>query len=90
MSYKHVVENSKALIDDVLNGLDLTNSEISVDKQHRVAHLATIPKNRVALISGGGSGHEPAHAGFVGGGLLSAAACGNIFVSINLRCLNEV
>ncbi len=35
-------------------------------------------------ISGGGSGHEPAHAGFVGQGLLSAAACGNVFASPNV------
>lgn len=39
---------------------------------------------RVALLSGGGSGHEPAHAGFVGPGLLSAAICGNAFASPNV------
>lgn len=39
---------------------------------------------RVALLSGGGSGHEPAHAGFVGQGLLDAAVCGNIFASPNV------
>lgn len=39
---------------------------------------------RVALLSGGGSGHEPAHAGFVGPGLLDAAICGNIFASPNV------
>lgn len=36
---------------------------------------------RVACISGGGSGHEPAHAGFVGSGMLAAAACGEVFAS---------
>ncbi|MFC3693343.1 dihydroxyacetone kinase subunit DhaK [Chenggangzhangella methanolivorans] len=36
---------------------------------------------RVALVSGGGSGHEPAHAGFVGEGLLTAAVCGEVFAS---------
>ena len=40
--------------------------------------------DRVKLISGGGSGHEPAHAGFVGEGLLDAAVCGNIFASPNV------
>lgn len=39
---------------------------------------------RVTLLSGGGSGHEPAHAGFVGPGLLDAAICGNIFASPNV------
>ncbi|KAG8950773.1 Dihydroxyacetone kinase 2 [Tulasnella sp. 424] len=41
------------------------------------------PQDQVSLISGGGSGHEPAHAGFVGDGMLSAAVCGNIFASPN-------
>lgn len=38
-------------------------------------------KSKVALISGGGSGHEPAHAGFVGQGMLTAAVCGDVFAS---------
>lgn len=38
-------------------------------------------KSKVALISGGGSGHEPAHAGFVGRGMLTAAVCGDVFAS---------
>lgn len=38
-------------------------------------------KSKVALVSGGGSGHEPAHAGFVGEGLLTAAICGEVFAS---------
>ena len=37
--------------------------------------------SRVALVSGGGSGHEPAHAGFVGPGMLTAAVCGDVFAS---------
>lgn len=38
-------------------------------------------RDRVALISGGGSGHEPAHVGFVGRGMLTAAVCGDVFAS---------
>ncbi len=38
-------------------------------------------KSKVALVSGGGSGHEPAHAGFVGKGMLTAAVCGDVFAS---------
>ncbi len=41
-------------------------------------------KSRVALVSGGGSGHEPAHAGFVGPGMLTAAVCGDVFASPSL------
>ena len=40
---------------------------------------------RVALVSGGGSGHEPAHAGYVGEGLLTAAVCGDVFTSPSSR-----
>ena len=46
--------------------------------------LFSVPLKRlekVAIISGGGSGHEPAHAGFVGEGMLSAAICGAVFTS---------
>jgi dihydroxyacetone kinase len=43
--------------------------------------LSNVDKNKVALISGGGSGHEPAHAGFVGEGVLNAAVCGDVFAS---------
>jgi dihydroxyacetone kinase len=38
-------------------------------------------KNNVAVISGGGSGHEPAHVGFIGKGMLTAAVCGDLFAS---------
>lgn len=38
-------------------------------------------RNKVVLISGGGSGHEPAHAGFVGKGMLTAAVAGDVFAS---------
>lgn len=44
-------------------------------------------KSKVALVSGGGSGHEPAHAGFVGEGMLSAAVCGDVFASPSLEAV---
>jgi dihydroxyacetone kinase len=47
----------------------------------RVVLRADWDKSRVALVSGGGSGHEPAHAGFVGQGMLTAAVCGDVFAS---------
>ncbi len=47
----------------------------------RVVVRADWDRSRVALVSGGGSGHEPAHAGFVGPGMLAAAVCGDIFAS---------
>ena len=47
----------------------------------RVVVRSNWNKSKVALVSGGGSGHEPAHAGFVGEGMLTAAVCGDIFAS---------
>jgi len=47
----------------------------------KVVMRADWDKSKVALISGGGSGHEPAHAGFVGAGMLTAAVCGEVFAS---------
>ena len=47
----------------------------------RVVVRADWDKSKVALVSGGGSGHEPAHAGFVGPGMLTAAVCGDVFAS---------
>lgn len=45
------------------------------------ADVSSSTYNKVAVISGGGSGHEPAHAGFVGEGMLTAAICGDVFAS---------
>ena len=47
----------------------------------KVVVRANWDKSQVALVSGGGSGHEPAHAGFVGEGMLAAAVCGDVFAS---------
>ncbi|MEH6454223.1 MAG: dihydroxyacetone kinase subunit DhaK, partial [Psychromonas sp.] len=44
-------------------------------------------KSKVAIISGGGSGHEPAHAGFVGEGMLTAAVCGDVFASPSVEAV---
>ncbi|PWK76846.1 dihydroxyacetone kinase subunit DhaK [Aminobacter sp. AP02] len=47
----------------------------------RVVLRSDWDKSKVALVSGGGSGHEPAHVGFVGNGMLTAAVCGDVFAS---------
>jgi len=53
----------------------------------KVVIRADWDKSRVAVISGGGSGHEPAHAGFVGAGMLTAAVCGEIFASPSVEAV---
>jgi dihydroxyacetone kinase len=63
------------------SALDLCCSS-ATPRQIKVVFDATHDKSsRVALISGGGSGHEPAHAGYVGSGMLAAAVCGDVFAS---------
>ena len=53
----------------------------------KVVIRADWDQSRVAVISGGGSGHEPAHAGFVGPGMLTAAVCGDIFASPSVEAV---
>ncbi|WP_432573650.1 dihydroxyacetone kinase subunit DhaK [Kineococcus sp. SYSU DK005] len=69
-------------VPDALRGLAAAHPELSVDVEARVVSRAggTRP-GKVGLVSGGGSGHEPLHAGYVGHGMLDAAACGAVFTS---------
>ena len=64
----------------MLEGLALTNDNIEI-----ISETVVVKKNKknsgVALVSGGGSGHEPAHAGYVANGMLDAAVCGEVFTS---------
>lgn len=68
---------------DSLRGLCALNHSLALDTVNRVVFVAQPDPSKVSLICGGGSGHEPAHAGFVGDGILSAAVCGNVFASPN-------
>lgn len=63
------------------NGLVLAHPELDFDPKFKVISKKEINQDKVTLISGGGSGHEPAHAGFVGTGMLDAAVCGDVFAS---------
>ncbi|KAF1947371.1 Dak1-domain-containing protein [Clathrospora elynae] len=54
---------------------------MALDEPNRVVYNLSHPPNQVTIVSGGGSGHEPAWSGFVGDGMLSAAVCGDIFAS---------
>lgn len=62
-------------------------SQLDVGPDIRVVVRNDWDKSRVALISGGGSGHEPAHVGFVGKGMLTAAVCGDIFASPSVEAV---
>ena len=74
------------LVNDVIEGPIIASpwnnlARLESDPAIRVVVRRDLDKNNVAVISGGGSGHEPAHAGFVGKGMLTAAVCGDLFAS---------
>ena len=68
-------------IDGLIQASGGTLSRLDGYPHIRVVLRTDWDKSRVALVSGGGSGHEPAHAGFVGEGMLTAAVCGDVFAS---------
>jgi ATP-dependent dihydroxyacetone kinase len=68
-------------IDGVLRGANGRLARLDGYPHIKVVVRDDWDKSRVALVSGGGSGHEPAHVGFVGPGMLTAAVCGEVFAS---------
>ncbi len=74
-------------IDGLLAGAGGALSRLDGYPHIKVVYRADWDKSRVALISGGGSGHEPAHAGFVGRGMLTAAVCGDVFASPSVEAV---
>lgn len=77
---KKLIKEKNNILTDMLEGLALTNDNIEI-----ISETVVVKKNKknsgVALVSGGGSGHEPAHAGYVDNGMLDAAVCGEVFTS---------
>ncbi|TFY51867.1 hypothetical protein EVJ58_g10338 [Rhodofomes roseus] len=80
---KHFLNAPENLVVESLQGLCALNPQIALDVADKVVYVAKQDRSKVALICGGGSGHEPAHAGYVGDGMLTAAACGTVFASPN-------
>jgi ATP-dependent dihydroxyacetone kinase len=79
------INNKEALVTDAIDGA-VRSSGGRLVRLDGFPHIKVVmrgdwEKSGVALISGGGSGHEPAHAGFVGAGMLTAAVCGEVFAS---------
>ena len=77
------IDHKDSLVTDAIDGYLRTSNSVRLDgyPHIKVVTRAHVDPNKVALISGGGSGHEPAHAGFVGKGMLTAAVCGEVFAS---------
>jgi dihydroxyacetone kinase-like protein len=79
---KKLINDPATVIPDALRGLAAAHPELRVDFENRIVYRADAPvQGKVGLISGGGSGHEPLHGGFVGPGMLDAACAGEVFTS---------
>ena len=83
------IDNKGTLVIDAIDGYLRTSSMFRLDgyPHIKVVTRDNIDPGKVALISGGGSGHEPAHAGFVGRGMLTAAVCGEVFSSPSVEAV---
>lgn len=78
---KKLINQVEDLVMEMCHGIVLAYPELQLNEKYKVISRRNKKKNKVSIISGGGSGHEPAHAGFVGTGMLDAAVCGDIFAS---------
>ncbi|MBC7282211.1 dihydroxyacetone kinase subunit DhaK [Hoeflea sp.] len=79
------MNQKESIVTDAVDGI-VTTSGGRLARLDGYPHIRVVVRNdwdksKVALVSGGGSGHEPAHAGFVGAGMLTAAVCGDVFAS---------
>ncbi|KAB8202475.1 Dak1 domain protein [Aspergillus parasiticus SU-1] len=80
---KHFFSDPNHLVVTALHSLTLTNPSLAFDPENKIIFRRpdSLKKKKVAIVSGGGSGHEPAFAGFVGQGFLDASVAGTIFAS---------
>ncbi|GIP45685.1 dihydroxyacetone kinase [Paenibacillus sp. J45TS6] len=78
---KKIMNKPETLVREMASGLILAHPELTFDSRYKIIAKKELNPSKVTLISGGGSGHEPAHAGFVGKGMLDLAVCGDVFAS---------
>lgn len=82
---KQFMNSKESLVTEAIDGL-LRTAASRLARLDGFPHIKVVlrtdwDRSKVALVSGGGSGHEPSHAGFVGQGMLTAAVCGDVFAS---------
>ncbi|MBK0006184.1 MULTISPECIES: dihydroxyacetone kinase subunit DhaK [Priestia] len=78
---KKIINKPEDVVLEMCKGMVLAHPELNLIEKYKVIKKDQINKSKVSIISGGGSGHEPAHAGYVGKGMLDAAVCGDVFAS---------
>lgn len=83
MSMKKLINDPDNVISDALQGIAAAHPDrVRVDHDNRIIYRKEGPREgKVGIVSGGGSGHEPLHGGFVGAGMLDAACAGEMFTS---------
>jgi dihydroxyacetone kinase-like protein len=79
---KKLINDPNDVVLEALRGIEAAHPDLRVDYENKVVYRGAAPKTgKVGIISGGGSGHEPLHGGFVGHGMLDAACAGDVFTS---------
>jgi phosphoenolpyruvate---glycerone phosphotransferase subunit DhaK len=79
---KKLINDPADVVGEALLGIGAAHPDLRIDHEHKIVYRGDAPRaEKVGLISGGGSGHEPLHGGFVGLGMLDAACCGEVFTS---------
>src|SRR3982751_4769714 len=79
---KKLINDPNDVVVEALLGVEAAHADLQVDHANKIIYRGEAPKpGKVGIISGGGSGHEPLHGGFVGLGMLDAACAGEVFTS---------
>lgn len=78
---KKIINKPEQAVIEMCRGIAQAHPSVELISKYKVIKRKEMNPKKVSLISGGGSGHEPAHAGFVGKGMLDAAVCGDVFAS---------
>jgi dihydroxyacetone kinase-like protein len=79
---KKLINDPAGVVGDALRGVEAAHPELRVDHGNKIIYRGDAPvRGKVGIVSGGGSGHEPLHGGFVGPGMLDAACAGEVFTS---------
>lgn len=79
---KKIINAPEDVVVQMIEGMVLAHPELlEWNRKYRIITRKELNPDKVTLISGGGSGHEPAHGGYVGKGMLDAAVCGDVFAS---------
>jgi dihydroxyacetone kinase-like protein len=79
---KKLINDPNDVVVEALLGVEAAHADLQVDHANKIIYRGDAPKSgKVGIISGGGSGHEPLHGGFVGLGMLDAACAGEVFTS---------